>query len=116
METQTTTPKKTRKRMRSSDLHKQPLVRFQVEVLSRNLPRYEKAMAMAGLPTKRALVDYALAVLEWMIEETKLGRTVDCWRKDVGFVELCTPALASVRAIAKVEQAEQPAQWSHWEI
>jgi hypothetical protein len=115
MEPKIETAKKRRRRIRSSDLHQQPLIRLQVEVLVANLPRYGKAMAKAGLRTKREFFDYAITIVDWMIEETRAGRTVGYWRRDGVFVPLCSPALESARAIAQMEQGE-PVEWSHWQI
>lgn len=98
--------KKRRRRTSNPELHKQPTVRFQVEILECRLGQIGEIMGRTGLRTKRELFDHAMAILEWAAKETASGNTVGSQTTAGEFQKLITPTLINVAAIAKATEAK----------
>src|SRR3989338_8339726 len=100
-----TDPKKQRNRIAAAEIHKQPTIRFQVEMLRRRLPRIGLMMAKTGLRTKREFFDYAFTIFELAIEETAVGNTVRSLTPKSVFRSLETPPLKNVQGY---EEKDKP--------
>jgi len=79
-------------------LPKQPIVRFQVELLLSRLDHVAAVMAKAGIRTKREFFDNAFSFLAWAIEESVAGNTVGVLLPDKKtFLAWKTPVLEVAR-------------------
>jgi hypothetical protein len=92
--------KRPRKRRTAAHIHKEPVIRFQVELLERRLERVRIMMAKAGIRTKRELFDHALSVFEWAVKEASDGGFVGVVKNGV-FRTLETPSLMNVQGYAE---------------
>lgn len=75
------------------------MARIQFELTDEQLAELEKLMAESGTKTRKDLLNNALTLLEWAINEKKGGRIIaSVNEKENKYKELVMPILANVAA------------------
>jgi hypothetical protein len=70
------------------------LVRLQVEITQEQMDRLEHLQELAGLRTKKELIDNALTLFQWALKEKALGRAIiSVDEKEETYKELEMPCL-----------------------
>lgn len=80
-------------------------VRIQIELPSSRVKELEDLMKEAGVATKKDLLNYALTILEWAIDEQKKGRVIGSLNEEgKTYKELWMPIFKNVnkRTMEKV--------------
>lgn len=73
--------------------------RIQLELNAERLAELEHLMSECGIRTRAELINTALSVLEWAIEERKTGRIIaSVDEANMRYKELMIPAFSAVRA------------------
>lgn len=73
-------------------------VRLQIEITSGRLEELESLMQQTGTATKKELLNNALTLLEWAIEEKKAGHTIaSINEKNETYKELVMPILRRLK-------------------
>jgi len=73
------------------------MVRLQFEIPDTNFKELERLMAEAGVKTKTELLNNALTLLEWAVEQKERGRIIaSVDEKDQKYQELLMPIFARV--------------------
>src|SRR2546423_1541977 len=71
-------------------------IRIQFELLEGRVATLEHMMAQAGIATKRDLLEQALTLFEWAVEETEMGNKVGFLTPDKAFRPLLFNPLRNV--------------------
>ena len=88
-------------------------MRIQLELPEAQVQELKKLMAEAGLDTYKELFNHALSAFEWLVNETKGGRSIaSVDEKNQTYRVLVMPALQQVAKSARREEqaAEYPAK------
>lgn len=86
-------------------------MRIQLELPEAQVQDLKKLMAEAGLDTYKELFNHALSAFEWLINETKSGRSIaSVDEKNETYRVLVMPALQQVAKTA--QRQERPAEFA----
>jgi hypothetical protein len=79
------------------------MVRIQFELSPEKVRELEKLMSEADIPTKKDLINNALTLLVWAMEETKAGRTIASLdQASKHYKELAMPVLSAIASKKRV--------------
>jgi hypothetical protein len=81
-----------------------PVVRVQLDLPADQVRELEELMERAKISTKKDLINNALTLLEWAINEKSEGRTIaSINEKNMSYKELVMPVLSAVAPKAQSE-------------
>lgn len=81
-----------------------PVVRVQLDLPADQVRALEELMERAKISTKKDLINNALTLLEWAINEKSEGRTIaSINEKNMSYKELVMPVLSAVAPKAQSE-------------